>query len=155
MKRRDVYSFEEAATLAMKALGPSRMAEVSDRSEGAVRAWGDHDCDGRPTIHQALTVDVEMFRAEEQRPFFLEAYMTQLLRETNGLPRGVSDLLSELLDIPEAVGEMVRAARRIKAAQSPGGHAITPAELNELRDCIRRVRQELDDLEAAAEEEGH
>lgn len=152
-KMRIPESFEDAALDIMHGLGVQQMALIVSRSEGAIRAWNDPDKDGRPVLHQAVILDAAYARDFKGQTPFLAAYLKMLKQLNKEHPISVEDVLSEALDLPAVVGSLMCVIRKAKSATSDGGKSITPKEHRDIRAVMRDLRRELDELEAAVDQE--
>jgi hypothetical protein len=149
-KPRDPSSFEEAALIMARDFGAVEAGRLVDRGPAALRHWSDPDHDGRPTIHQAAQLDIAHAKAFGTTPF-LHAYVAQL---NEGAPeamrsRAVGDLLSEAMDVPIGTGELLATLKSVRLPQSPGGKKISAAERAAIQKQLKRLRDEIDDVEAA------
>jgi hypothetical protein len=147
-KSRAPYSFEDAALQILHNLGVDFAAQIVDRGPSALRKWSDPDSDGRPTLHQAVKLDSAHLVRHGSAPF-LDAYRKQLESLVEGAPRAVEDLAVEVLDVPDAVGQLVRLVRRARAATSEGGAGLSANERAQLLKAIAETREELSHVEAA------
>jgi len=153
VKLRMPESFEDAAVIIGGVLGFKQMGELIGRSESAMRAWADQDKDGRPTMQQAVVMDAAVFKKHKGVTPFLSAYISALKKECGNTPANVDDMLSEALDLPDVVGRLLAAVRRAKDIQSDSGKKISHTEYMEIRGLIRDSRRELEEFEAAADQE--
>lgn len=152
-KDRIPETIEDAALEIAGGLSLKRAAKFVDRSEGAVRAWSDPDKDGRPTLHQAVVLDSVYAKEKKGRTPFLAAYLHQLKKLNGDAPLNVDDILSEALDLPDVVGQLMGIIRKSKSINSEGGKTITSNEQREIRAMMRNLRRELDEVEAAVDQE--
>jgi len=152
-KVRTPESFEDAALQIMHGLGLNQMALLVGRSEGAVRAWNDPDKDGRPALQQAVILDAAYAREFKGETPFLSAYLRMLKQLNKDHSIVVDDVLSEALDLPEAVGNLMAVIRKAKSLTSKGGKTIVTSEHRSIRAAMRDLRRELDELEAAVDQE--
>lgn len=153
MKLRTPESFEDAALEVGVGLGFAEAGRLVGRSDGAVRAWADPDKDGRPTLHQALAVDAAYARAHKGRTPFLAAYVQQLRKALAADGIAAGDLMSETLDVPQAVGRLIEVIKAVRAGGSDAGAVISANEHKRVRAAMRDLRRELDELEAAVDAE--
>lgn len=153
MKLRTPETFEDAALEVGVGLGFAEAGQLVGRSDGAVRAWADPDKDGRPTLHQALAVDAAYARSHKGRTPFLAAYVCQLRKVLDAGGIAAGDVLSEALDVPGAVGQLIETIKTVRGRQSERGAVITPHEHKRVRAAMRDLRRELDELEAAVDAE--
>jgi hypothetical protein len=149
-KPREAASFEEAALIVARDFGAEAAGKIVDRGAVTLRNWSDPDKDGRPTLHQALRLDVEHLKAFGTAPFY-DAY-TALLHErapaeTHG--RIVGDIAAEAMDVPIEAGKLIALLRKAKALSSPAGATLSAAEKAALQKEIKRLRDEVADVEAA------
>jgi transposase len=149
-KVRDPQSFEEAALVMARDFGAREAAKVVDRGEATIRRWTDPDKDGQPTIHQALRLDVEHVKSHGTAPF-LQAYVAQLQERAPEAmrTRSVADIFSEAMDVPIEAGKLLDLLRRARGAKSASGEKLSVAEKAALQKEIKRLRDEIDDVEAA------
>jgi hypothetical protein len=149
-KPRDPSSFEDAAMVVARDFGPAEAAKIVQRGEKTIRNWTDPDKDGRPTVHQALDLDVVHLRQFGNAPF-LTAYVAQLKERApdSEHQRMVGELLAEALDIPVEAGRLLDLVRQAVSVDSPGGKKLSAAERAALQKKLKHVRDELDDVEAA------
>ena len=96
-KLREPDSLEDAAMIAAAIMGPDECGRIAGGVTGsAVRNWTDPDRDGRPTLHQALKIDVACYShpAGKGRHPFLTAYAKLLKAATAGAAPCVGSLVA-------------------------------------------------------------
>jgi len=149
-KVRDPRSFEEAALAVARSFGAAAAAKFVDRGDATIRRWTDPDKDGQPTIHQALRLDVEHLKAFGTAPF-MQAYVAQLQERAPAAmrSRSVEDIFSEAMDVPVEAGKLIDLLRRARGARSASGARLSVSEKAALQKEIKRLRDEIDDVEAA------
>jgi hypothetical protein len=149
-KPREASTFEDAALVVARDFGPAEAGKIVDRGAVSIRNWSDPDRDGRPSLHQALRLDVEHLKRFGTAPFY-DAY-TALLRErapaeTHG--RIVGDLATEAMDVPIDAGRLIALLRQARALDSPRGAKLSAGEKAALQKEIKRIRDDIADVEAA------
>jgi hypothetical protein len=149
-KPRDPSSFEEAALVIARDFTPVEAGKIVERGEATIRRWTDPDKDGQPTIHQALRLDVEHRKAFGTAPF-LQAYVAQLNERAPDAmqARDVGDLLSEVMDVPVGTGALVALLKQVRAPDRRLGRSLARPSAPRSRKQLKRLRDELDDVEAA------
>ena len=149
-KPRDPSSFEEAALIMARDFTPEGAGKIADRGPAAVRHWSDPDHDGRPTIHQALKLDIAHAQAFGTTPF-LDAYVAQLEEAAPEAKRSraVGDLIAETMDVPVGTGELVALLKSVHLPTSPAGRKVSAAERAAIQKQLKRLRDEISDVEAA------
>ncbi len=149
-KPREPRSFEEAALEIARNFGAAEAGKIVDRGPATLRHWSDPDSDGRPSIHQALRLDVEHAKSWGTTPF-LQAYVAQLNERAPAAMRSrkVGDLLSEAMDVPVGTGELIALLKDVHLPHSEGGKKISAAERAAVQKQLKRLRDEIDDVEAA------
>jgi hypothetical protein len=146
-KLRTPETFEEAIAQIAAGIGTKECAYLVERGDSTIRMWSNPDQDGRPTLHQAIKLDIAHAAKFNGRAPILEAYVARL-REA-GFSREVGDALTESLALPKAIGDLIEAVVRVTDAKSEGGRKISANEASSLLARLRAARRELDDVEAA------
>ncbi len=100
-----------------------------------------------------MPVDVVMALESVAGEPFVSGEMARL-HETGEMARTHGEVRDEALDVPVAVGELLAFICEATANPSPGGRQLTEFEKRRYFDLRQRVREELDQLDAAVESEG-
>jgi hypothetical protein len=145
-KIRAAGTFEDATLDVLRILGVTNAAKAANLSPKTIRDYSDPDRAGRPTLAKSVLLDAACFAKVGRAPF-LEAYTRQLADATAQTPREPGDVLSEVLDLPGAVGRLLDIIRKSRSPNAPYGVKLSPNEASAIVHAIKGPRQELDERE--------
>ena len=154
IKPRPPKTFEFAIATVIDGLGVGHIAEfLGGVATSTIHGWGNQDSAGRPTVHQAVLMDLAYARQHKGYAPILAAYMRKIKEGVGAVPQSAGQVAEELLDVPVAVGRLVEVVKRAKNPDSPGGRSLTSRETVEILQSIQAARRELDELEIAVKQE--
>jgi len=162
----DPNSFPGAISDIIDLVGKPEMCAVSGRAERTQNQWADPETPTVPNLRQALALDALFIQRERERreglnqggvirPPILTVYQNLLEKKCGTLVTAQADyafpgtVLTEMLDISEAVGCFSAALRDATTPTSPAGVGLSEIERKETLRALKSVRDELDDMEAA------
>ena len=151
---RDPDTLADVAGQYLTALGYKEIMHLTGRSKSMPYKWADPDNtkDVLRDIDLLVMLDAACIEAGKAPPFY-EYIGRRIAKRANGSSREAEDLIKATLDVGAALGHMQEAVQTARDKNGPGGTYITPNEAKTIKQAIKRLHAEADDVDRAVDDE--
>lgn len=148
MYQRTPDTLEDALTMIKATLGAIKMAEAVGVTDSLVQKWTNPHHASKPSIEQALLLDVACAAASGNAPVL--ALFQKRLGSTVNHPTPLQNLQTEMLQFTAATGALAQKVTEVTCKKGPGGSEMTPNEAKELLHTAKDAENQLRDIQHMA-----
>ena len=149
-KIRKFSSLEEALSYAVEQLGDEALEKATEVSSSYIRKCSDEDSPQRLPFHIALKIDSECLKQDKGAPLMIY-YEHALEKEMDS--HKIEDPLTGILgQLSHNSNRIVERCIKAIDEKSPGGGKITPTELKDISEAIKKIEEKILKLKIKVQE---